>query len=126
MNFYEKNLRGIVESEAAFKSMKPTYIGRACYMTLSGNRRACLQFTTGMYANHYCILMVSILDTRNGAIGRIKLRFEDYFSTIDTPCYPRVPQFATDWGTPQWYGIPRPSEIAALAKAAYEYIQVFA
>ena len=48
MNFFEQELRKLLAKGIAPKSAKVTYIGRTCYLKLSGDRRArlCLLYTS--------------------------------------------------------------------------------
>ena len=78
MNFFEQELRRFTGKETAFKSSKPVYAGRACFIQLSGNRRARLEFVTCGTADHFEALDVTILSTTDGKIDHLRLRFKDY------------------------------------------------
>lgn len=56
MNFFEQELHKIV----APKYPDATYVGRACYVRLNELNRAKIQFVTGIVANQYHALRVSI------------------------------------------------------------------
>ena len=46
MNFFEQELRRFTGKTTAFKSCKALYTGRACFIPLSGSRRARLEVGT--------------------------------------------------------------------------------
>ena len=52
MNFFEQELRRFTGKTTAFKSCKALYAGRACFIPLSGSRRARLEFVTSGVADH--------------------------------------------------------------------------
>ena len=61
MNFFEQELRRFTGKTTAFKSCKALCAGRACFILLSGNRRARLEFVTSGVADHYDALQVTIM-----------------------------------------------------------------
>ena len=63
MNFFEQELRRFTGRTTAFKSCKALYAGRACFIPLSGSRRARLEFVTSGVADQYDALQVTILST---------------------------------------------------------------
>lgn len=127
MNFYEQELRRFTGSDTAFKSSKPLYVGRACFIQLSGNRRARLEFVTRGVANHYDALNVTILSTTDGRIDILQLRFDEYFAQRKGGCSGSVtPHIWVYHNEPEWYVAPTGSEIKAIAQAAHDYIMLFA
>ena len=56
MTFYEQELRKIVGE----RYPDATYVGRACYVRLSNMNRAKIQFVTGIVANQYNALQMTI------------------------------------------------------------------
>jgi len=127
MNFFEQELRRFMKQGVAPESSKVSYIGRACYLSLSGDRRARLEYTTCGTADHYSALTITILDTNRGAIDTSRLRFEDYFAQQDNGCgFLLQPHIWLCQGEPSWYRNPAPAEMKALADNAREYIILFA
>ena len=64
MNFFEQELHKIV----APKYPDATYVGRACYVRLDELNRAKIQFVTGIVANQYHALRISILNRNEGQV----------------------------------------------------------
>ena len=56
MTFYEQELRKIIGE----RYPDATYVGRACYVRLSDMNRAKIQFVTGIVANQYNALQLTI------------------------------------------------------------------
>ncbi len=113
--------------ETAFKSSKPVYAGRACFIPLSGNRRARLEFVTCGTADHFEALDVTILSTADGQIDHLRLRFKDYCAQRKGGCSGTV--WSHIWiycENAEWYVAPTSLEIKAIAQAAYDYIMLFA
>ena len=75
MNFFEQELRRFTGKTTAFKSCKALYAGRACFIPLSGSRRARLEFVTSGVADQYDALQVTILSTADGKIDCLRFRF---------------------------------------------------
>ena len=127
MNFFEQELRRFTGKETAFKFSKPVYIGRSCFIQLSGNRRARLEFVTRGVADHYEALNVTILSTTDGRIDILQLRFDEHFARRKGGCSGTVtPHIWVYRDEPEWYVAPTSLEIKAIAQAAYDYIMLFA
>ena len=127
MNFFEQELRRFTGKTTAFKSCKALYAGRACFIPLSGNRRARLEFVTSGVADQYDALQVTILSTTDGKIDCLRFRFKDFFAPRKGGgsgiCCPHI---WVDCGDAEWYIAPTAAEIAGLAQAAHDYIMLFA
>ena len=127
MNFFEQELRRFTGKETAFKSSKPLYAGRACFIQLSSNRRARLEFVTCGTADHFEALDVTILSTTDGKIDHLRLRFKDYCAQRKGGCSGSVwPHIWIYRDETKWYVAPTSLEIKAIAQAAYDYIMLFA
>jgi len=127
MNFFERELRRFTGKETAFKSSKPVYAGRACFIQLSGNRRARMEFVTCGTADHFEALDVTILSTTNGKIDHLRLRFNEYFAHRKGGCSgTTTPHIWVYRGEAEWYTEPTSLEIKAITQAAYDYIMLFA
>ena len=74
MNFYEQELKKIVGD----RYPDATYVGRACYVRLSDTNRAKIQFVTGIVANQYNALQLTILNRNEGQVDVLRLRFTDH------------------------------------------------
>lgn len=128
MNFFEQQLRTLTGKTTVFKSTSPVYIGRACFLALSDDRRARLELVTLGIADHYEALQVTILSKCDGKIDQIRLRFADYFAARRmTSGDMRIPYIWVYQGTPEWYGTPATdADIKTIAKAAHDYVTLFA
>lgn len=127
MNFFEQELRRFTGKETAFKSSKPVYAGRACFIPLSGNRRARLEFVTCGTADHFEALDVTILSTTDGQIDHLRLRFKDYFAQRKGGCSGTVwPHIWIYREKADWYVAPTGLEIKTIAQTAYDYVMLFA
>ena len=80
MTFYERELRKIIGG----KYPDATYVGRACYVRLSDTNRAKIQFVTGIVADHYNAIRVTILNCSEGQVDVLLLRFSDLFGIKNT------------------------------------------
>ena len=89
MNFFEQELRRFTGKTTAFKSCKALYAGRACFIPLSGSRRARLEFVTSGVADQYDALQVTILSTADGKIDWLRFRFSDFFAPRKPDSSPR-------------------------------------
>ncbi len=130
MNFFEKELRNLVRLGIAPESSQASFIGRTCYLTLSGDRRARLKFTTCGTADSYAALTITILNSSRGTIDGVRLRFEDYFaeqiSTNAHACGSGIqPHIWVYQGEASWYRNPATAEYKPLCAAAKEYIGLF-
>lgn len=127
MNFFEKELRRFTSKDTAFKSTKPVYVGRACFLPLSSSRRARMEFVTCGTADRFEALDVTILSTTDGKVDHLRLRFKDYFTAQVGSCAGTcIPFIWVDRGAAEWYKQPTVAEIKTLAQAAHDYIMLFA
>lgn len=127
MNFFEQELRRFTGKDTAFKSSKPVYAGRACFIPLSGNRRARLEFATCGVADHFEALDVTIFSTTDGKIDHLTLRFKDCCAQRKGGCSGTVwPHIWIYDEKAKWYVAPTSLEIKTIAQAAYDYIMLFA
>ena len=78
MNFFEQELRRFTGKTTAFEPCKALYAGRACFIPLSGSRRARLEFVTSGVADQYDALQITILSTTDGKIDCLRFRFKDF------------------------------------------------
>ena len=127
MNFFEQQLRTITGNDTAFKSAKRTYLGRACYITLGGDRRARLEFATDGTFERYECLEIAILDKNAGLIDKLRLHFKDIFAAqkVGNDGTTVTPHIWIYNGEVKWYKKPTAFEIKALAQTAHDYIALF-
>ena len=127
MNFFEQELRRFTDKTTAFKSCKALCAGRACFIPLSGSRRARLEFVTSGVADHYDALQVTVLSTTDGKIDGLRFRFSDFFATRKAGCSGICcPHIWVGCGEAEWYVAPTAAEIAGLAQVAHDYVMLFA
>ena len=126
MTFYEQELRKIVGEQYP----DATYVGRACYVRLSDMNRAKIQIVTGIHADHYNALQLTILNRNEGQVDTLRLRFSDLLGTKATsnPNFRNGvdPQIWDDYGKVDWY-VYRPTrqDYKILSDAVSEYLDVF-
>ena len=89
MTFYEQELRKIVGEQYP----DATYVGRACYVRLSDMNRAKIQFVTGIVANQYNALQMTILNRSVSGKSTTFAFKNNPYSTYDRPTH----------FTPIWY-----------------------
>ena len=77
MHISENQLRLIVGNQPAFGNAK--YIGRACIASLDGGTKLKAEFVTCGTADHYEAIKLTAINSSDGEIDRLLLRFEDYF-----------------------------------------------
>lgn len=80
MNFFEQELRKIV----APKYPDATYVGRACYVRLDEMNRAKIEFITGIVANQYHALRLTILNRSEGQVDILLLKLSDILGKKQT------------------------------------------
>lgn len=76
-----------------------------------------MEFVDLIVSDEYDGLKITILDTMQGKIDGITLRFSDYFN--------RGNAIRRDYARFSWYGTPSETDILALGKAVRDYIAVF-
>ncbi len=125
MNFFEIQHKTITK-DTAFKSCSCSYLGRSCYIALSGGQYARLDFVTRGTHDKYEGYEITILDKNKGCIDKLRLLFADYFATPSGRCSGTpIPYIWIGNGKAEWYVSPTSSEIKKLAQAVREYIRLF-
>lgn len=127
MDFFEKQHRILTGNDTVFKSSKRSYLGRACYITLGGDRLARLNFVTSELRDRYDCLEIAILDKNRGLIDMLLLHFKEIFAAQkvgnDTKVTPYIWIYQ---GEVSWYKAPTSLEIKKLAQTTHDYIELFA
>ena len=126
MTFYEQELRKIVGEQYP----DATYVGRACYVRLSDMNRAKIQFVTGIVANQYNALQMTILNRSEGQVDTLRLHFSDLLGTKATSNLNFQngvdPHIWDDYGKVDWYVYhPTRQDYKILSDAVSEYLDVF-
>ena len=126
MNFFEQELHKIV----APKYPDATCVGRACYVRLNELNRAKIQFVTGIVANQYHALRVSILNRNEGQVDVLLLNLSDILGKKQTsnPNFRNgiSPYIWDDYGKADWYVYhPNSGDYQQLTDAVSEYLEVF-
>ena len=126
MTFYEQELRKIIGEQYS----DATYVGRVCYVRLSDMNRAKIQFVTGIVANQYNALQMTILNRSEGQVDTLRLRFSDLLGTKMTsnPNFRSgvEPHIWDDYGKVDWYvyHLTR-QDYETLSNAVSDYLEVF-
>lgn len=128
MNYFTQELKNIMSKNAALKKAKATYIGRICYIELTGGRRAKIAFTTTGVSDHYDALDMAVVNTAEGKIDSLRLRFMDYCAKRPRNCAGAyVPHIWVYGEDTKWYGEgPSEKELKEIAAAIAEYVSLFA
>ena len=126
MNFFEQELHRIV----APKYPDATYVGRACYVRLNELNRAKIQFVTGIVANQYHALRISILNRNEGQVDALLLNLSDILGKKQTnnPNFKNgiTPYIWDDYGKADWYVYhPNSGDYQQLTDAVSDYLEVF-
>ena len=126
MTFYEQELRKIVGE----RHPDATYVGRACYVRLSDMNRAKIQFVTGIVANQYHALQLTILNRNEGQVDVLRLQLTDLLGRKMTsnPNFSNgiMPHIRDDGGKVDWYVYhPTRQDYEILSDAVSDYLDVF-
>ena len=126
MTFFEQELRKIIGEQYP----DATYVGRACYVRLSDNNRAKIQFVTGMVANQYNALQLTILNRNEGQVDVLRLRFTDLLGKKRTNnpnfCDGVDPHIWDSSDGVHWYVYqPTRQDYEILSDAVADYLEVF-
>ena len=126
MTFYERELRKIIGG----KYPDATYVGRTCYVRLSDTNRAKIRFVTGIVANQYNAIQVTILNCSEGQVDVLPLRFSDLFGVkhISNHSYRNHidPHIWDCNGRVDWYVYhPNQHDYEVLSDAVSNYLDVF-
>lgn len=126
MNYFENELQNIIRPQYP----DATYVGRACYVELDIDTVAKIQFTTGLVANQYNALQITILNRKNGIIDQLQIRFLDLLGTkaVNNPNFPNGidPHIWDDQGKAQWYVYhPTAADYQKIGDAVHSYLDVF-
>lgn len=126
MNFYEQELRRIVEGTYP----DATFAGRACYVRLDAMNRAKIQFASTHISNQYDALRMTILNRNEGEVDHLLLRFGDLLGKkmVQNRNFKDgvLPHIWDDYGKISWYVYqPDSRDYQQLTDAVTDYLEVF-
>ena len=75
MTFFERELKKMFGTGAGFS--EPRFVGNCCYGRLTDQIRVKINFQTGMVADHYDRLKVTLLNRNEGTIDSMVVKFGD-------------------------------------------------
>ena len=124
MNFFTSELKKIADL-CEFVG-EPKYVGRACVFRLSDDVTGKMEFVTGIVADNYCDLKLTLFNRKEGVIDTQRIKLEDVIGKIRIGDSMASPHIWT-YGKPEWYGFkPTEAHYNALAQAADDYLEMFA
>ena len=128
MTFFERELKKMFGTGASFS--EPRFVGNCCYGRLTDQIRVKINFQTGMVADHYDRLKVTLLNRNEGTIDSMVVKFGDVWGLKKTtnPNFrdgvtPHIWSYgkATSWYVYQ----PGKEDYKVLSEAIKTYLEVF-
>lgn len=128
MNFFESELKKIMENSVILKDQK--YVGRICYGTVSEDLRARVEFVTLGVSDYYAGLKTSIINRKEGVVDSILLRFTDIWrkQNVSNPNFKEGinPHIWTNNGKSEWYVFhPSATDYQKVADTVENYLSIF-
>ena len=128
MTKFEQELRRMFDHDAVFPKTK--FAGNACYGRLTDQIRVKIHFQTGMVADHYDRLKVSLLNRNEGVIDTVALKFQDLWGMkkVSNPNFGEgiSPHLWCDGNKVDWYVYhPTETDYRELTDAVKTYLEVF-
>lgn len=128
MTKFEQELRRMFDHDAVFSKTK--FAGNACYGRLTDRIRVKIHFQTGMVADHYDRLKVTLLNRNEGVIDTVTLKFQDLWGMkkVSNPNFPKgiFPHLWRDGNNVDWYVYhPTETDYRELTDAVKTYLEVF-
>ena len=128
MTFFERELKKMFGTGASFS--EPRFVGNCCYGRLTDQIRVKINFQTGMVADHYDRLKVTLLNRNEGTIDSMVVKFGDVWGLKKTtnPNFrdgvnPHIWSYGKEIG---WYVYqPGKEDYKVLSEAVKIYLQVF-
>lgn len=124
-NFFQPQLEKIISGNPGLKKFPVAYVGRSCYLTLTGNRRAKIEIETYNVHEHYENVSITILDANTGAIDRTSILFRDIFARQDNGAGVMLGVYIWNYNGYEWYCKPTEKEWVKLSNMVFEYVKVF-
>lgn len=127
-DFFEQELQKIFGKDMGLSDVR--IVGNACYGRLTGDIRMKAVFATGMVADRYEMLKVTLINRREGPIDSVALRFADLWGRkkVNNPnfrdgVYPYMWKYS---GKTEWYAYqPDADDYRQIAGAVRDYMDVF-
>ena len=128
MTFFEQELHKLFDRNEVLSDVR--IVGNTCYGRLTDSIRVKASFQTGMIANQYDRLKVTLLNRNEGTIGSLVVRFKDLWGikATDNPNFREgvSPHIWDGYGKACWYVYqPRKADYQRLAEAVDTYLSVF-
>lgn len=128
MNFFENELRKLIDHESAICDKK--FVGRACFGRLSDNLRVRMEFVTQGTADHYEAIKATIINKNDGPVDSLTLRFSDLFGkkAVNNPNFRDgiVPYIWKYGDKTEWYVYqPTEADYKKISQALNDYLDVF-
>ena len=125
MNFFEKELRKIVEPICP----DATYVGTFCFVPLGEKNRAKINFATSRIADHYDTLQIKIVNKNDGELDCVRLQLSDLLRPVESN-NPFLKQSGVhiwkDGNTYDWYGVhPKAAGYSAITETVKSYVELF-
>lgn len=124
-NFFQTQLEKIIGGNPGLKKYPVTYVGRFCYLTLNGNRRAKIEINTCNVHERYENVSITILDANTGVIDRVNILFRDIFARQDNGAGFMLGVYIWNDNGYEWYCKPTEKEWVKLSNMVFEYVKVF-
>lgn len=128
MTKLEQELRRMFDHDAVFPQAR--FVGNACYGRLTDQIRVKIHFQTGMVADNYDRLKVTLLNRDEGVIDSMVLKFRDLWGMkkVSNPNFSEgvYAHLWNDGNKVDWY-VYRPTEqdYQQLTEAVRTYLEVF-
>ena len=128
-NFFEQELRKLFADGAVIHD--PVFVGRACLGGLDRNRQVRAEFVTLGHADHYAALRLTLLDSNQGVVDKLTLRFKDVWGKQKIPNNPYLrdgvdPHIWVDGDRIDWYAYhPSQEDYRQLRQMASDYVETF-
>ena len=128
MTFFERELKKMFGTGASFS--EPRFVGNCCYGRLTDQIRVKINFQTGMVADHYDRLKVTLLNRNEGMIDSMVVKFRDVWGLKNTtnPNFrdgvnPHIWSYGKETS---WYVYqPGKEDYKVLSEAIKTYLEVF-
>lgn len=128
MTFFEQELRKLFDHDKIFADAR--FVGNTCYGRLTDSIRVKIHFQTGMAADNYDRLKVTLLNRNEGTIDSMSICFKDLWGKKPTanPNFREgvIPHIWEDYGKAGWYVYnPTGTDYRQLSEAVSSYLGVF-
>ena len=128
MTKFEQELRKLFDHDKLFSNTQ--FVGNVCYGRLTDQIRVKINFQTGMIANQYDRLKITMLNRNEGPIDSLVIRFKDLWGAkpVSNPnfkegVYPHLWDYN---GKVDWYVYhPTEKDYQKLSEATENYLNVF-